>query len=121
MSDQMNRRILVIDDQQSIRDDFRKILGGTSGDDAAPTGARSAFLGKAAREESKVDFGISTASQGLEGIERLEQAVADGVPFAMAFVDVRMPPGIDGLQAIERLWRVDPDLQVVICTAYSDY
>ena len=39
----------------------------------------------------------------------------------MAFVDMRMPPGWDGLETIGRLWDVDPDLQVAICSAHSDY
>ncbi|MAD80979.1 MAG: hypothetical protein CMJ50_09085, partial [Planctomycetaceae bacterium] len=47
-------------------------------------------------------------------------AVAENRPYALAFVDMRMPPGWDGLTTIEQLWKADPDLQVVICTAYSD-
>jgi PAS domain S-box-containing protein len=39
----------------------------------------------------------------------------------MAFVDVRMPPGWDGIETIAKIWDVYPDLQIVICTAYSDY
>ena len=39
----------------------------------------------------------------------------------MAFVDVRMPPGWDGVETITRIWEVDPDLQIVVCTAYADY
>jgi DNA-binding NtrC family response regulator len=39
----------------------------------------------------------------------------------MAFVDVRMPPGWDGIEVTPRLWVADPNLQIVICTAYSDY
>ena len=48
-------------------------------------------------------------------------ARAQALPFALAFVDMRMPPGIDGLTTIVKLWEIDPDLQVVICTAYSDH
>ena len=39
----------------------------------------------------------------------------------MAFVDMRMPPGWDGLKTIEHLWATDPDVQVVICSAHTDY
>ena len=42
-------------------------------------------------------------------------------PYALAFVDMRMPEGWDGAQTIEHLWQADPRLQVVVCTAYSDY
>ena len=51
----------------------------------------------------------------------LEHAMAEQRPYALAFVDMRMPQGWDGAQTIEELWRVDPNLQVVVCTAYSDY
>ncbi|MGH8209817.1 MAG: putative bifunctional diguanylate cyclase/phosphodiesterase, partial [Steroidobacteraceae bacterium] len=51
----------------------------------------------------------------------MRQAIEENRPFATAFVDMRMPPGWDGLETIEHLWRVDPNLQVVICSAHSDY
>ena len=49
------------------------------------------------------------------------QALADGRPYSLAFVDMRMPPGWDGLKTIERLWATDPNVQVVICSAHTDY
>src|SRR3546814_11685645 len=57
----------------------------------------------------------------MEALNTVESALAEGKPYAMAFIDMRMPPGWDGLETIERLWRVDPKLQVALCTAYSDY
>ncbi|MEM9489901.1 MAG: response regulator, partial [Myxococcota bacterium] len=54
-------------------------------------------------------------------MQLVERAVVDNEPYAVAFVDVRMPPGWDGIETTERLWRVQPNLQVVLCTAYSDY
>ena len=51
----------------------------------------------------------------------VSQAVQAEAPYAMAFVDVRMPPGWDGVQTIKKMWEVDPDLQVEICTAFADY
>jgi signal transduction histidine kinase len=64
---------------------------------------------------------VSFADQGQVGFAKVKQALADGLPYAMAFVDMRMPPGWDGVETIEHLWQVDPDLQVVICTAFSDH
>ena len=49
------------------------------------------------------------------------RAVEEGRPYMMAFVDVRMPPGWDGVETTGKIWEHYPDLQVVICTAYSDY
>ena len=59
--------------------------------------------------------------QGQEALDKIKQAIAEGRPYAVAFVDVRMPPGWDGIETIERLWVIAPLLQVVVCTAYSDY
>ena len=66
-------------------------------------------------------FEIESAYQGQEGVALVQQALEEGRPYAMAFVDMRMPPGWDGLETIERLWAIDPDVQVVICSAHSDY
>jgi len=121
MSDQENRRILIVDDNQAIHEDFLKILGGDSGDGEALADARNAFFGGETTEVAGVQFEIEDASQGDEGVERVSAALAAGRPFSMAFVDVRMPPGIDGVQAIRGMWQADPNLQVVICTAYADY
>lgn len=119
-----NRRILLVDDNQSIHDDFRKIL---SPADAAKAGglddARAAFLGAAAApaKSDTACFELSSALQGQEAHDVVRTAMGEGRPFAMAFVDMRMPPGWDGVETIQKLWELDPELQVVICTAFSDY
>ena len=64
---------------------------------------------------------MDSAYQGQEGVARVQRAKDEGRPYAMAFVDMRMPPGWDGLETIEHLWAVDPDVQIVICSAHSDY
>src|SRR6266851_2404440 len=51
----------------------------------------------------------------------VKEALAENRPYAMAFVDVRMPPGWDGVETIARIWEVYPQLQIVVCTAYADY
>ncbi|HEV7559122.1 MAG TPA: ATP-binding protein, partial [Kofleriaceae bacterium] len=66
-------------------------------------------------------FELAHAHQGAEAVEMVIRAHAARVPFALAFVDMRMPPGLDGLETIEQMWRIDPKLQVVICSAYTDY
>jgi len=120
MVDTKNLRILVVDDQESIREDFKKILVSPA-TASAPSNARLAFLGEQPAAVAKPLFELATASQGDQGVELVERAVREGKRFALAFVDVRMPPGIDGLQTIKRLWQADPSLEVVICTAFSDY
>ena len=113
-------RILVADDNRAIHDDFRKILGTTSS--ASQFEQEDAdFFGTAAAVPNQIGFHLDFASQGEEALERVTAANAIGRPYSVVFMDVRMPPGWDGIETTARLWEVDPDLQVVICTAYSDY
>ena len=118
-----NRRVLVIDDNEAIHDDFRKILtadpGAPGADDLAD--AEAELFGEPRRRHSAPSFIVDAASQGASGFEQVVQARMRGEPYALAFVDMRMPPGWDGLETIERLWAADADIQTVICTAYSDY
>ena len=114
-----NHRILVIDDNPAIHEDFRKILGPSGESASADLDAdEAALFGDAPQASRQLSFEIDSAMQGREGLKMLESAMAEGRPYATAFVDVRMPPGWDGVETIHHLWKVDPDLQVVICTAY---
>ncbi len=116
-----NLRILIVDDNRSIHGDFQKIL---ARDESAPrTDALEAMLfGDApAPARPRVRFELDSAYQGQEGFELVRRAVAAGRPYAMAFMDVRMPPGWDGIETTARIWELDPEMQIVICTAYSDY
>ena len=119
-----NLRILVIDDNHAIHEDFRKILCAGPARDSALEQAESLLFeasAKAAPAAKRHSFEIDSAFQGQEGLEKVRQAQASGRPYAMAFVDVRMPPGWDGIETTSRIWEICPDLQIVICTAYSDY
>src|SRR5439155_410291 len=116
-----NRRILVIDDNRAIHDDFRKILCPRDLTDSNLESFEQALFGEVKEVPRRVRFDIDSAYQGQEGLEMARQALAAGKPYATAFIDVRMPPGWDGLETVAKIWEVDPDLQVVICSAYSDY
>ncbi len=114
-------RILVIDDQQSIHDDFRKIIE-SKHDDGELSAAAAALFGEAeACEEQPEPFTIDSAHQGQQGLAMVQQAVSEKQPYPLAFVDVRMPPGWDGVETIRRIWAVDPEILIVLCTAYSDH
>jgi diguanylate cyclase (GGDEF)-like protein len=117
----LNRRILIIDDNQEIHGDFRKVIGGGHDDAGALAAAELALLGETSPTGATPGFEIDSAFQGQEGVARIRQALEEGRPYAMAFVDMRMPPGWDGLETIEQMWAIDPDVQVVICSAHSDY
>ncbi len=121
-----NNRVLVIDDNVAIHADIRKILCPSSTAESAALDALEAELlgdGGAAPKAAPqlISFQVDSAHQGREGLGLVQNAVAEGRPYAMAFVDVRMPPGWDGVETTLELWKVAPDLQIVICTAYSDY
>lgn len=118
----INRRILVVDDNPSIIDDFRKILGIDPNDSGALRHAEEALFGdSAAAETARPVFQIDSAYQGQQGLALVEQAQKSHQPYAVAFIDMRMPPGWDGVETIAHIWQKDPRLQIVVCTAYSDY
>jgi diguanylate cyclase (GGDEF)-like protein len=118
-----NRRILIIDDNAAIHGDFRKVLGAQTehSAQAALDALEANLFGDAVAPAARPNFDIDSAHQGQEGVAMVQQALAEGRPYSMAFVDMRMPPGWDGLKTIERLWATDPDVQVVICSAHTDY
>ncbi|MDQ0650486.1 ATP-binding protein [Pseudomonas cedrina] len=120
MNQPPNRRILLIDDTPSIHDDFRKILMPTVESNPLLDDMESALFGDTAKAQAQV-FELHSAYGGEEGLGLLTTAMAQKSPYALAFVDMRMPQGWDGARTIEELWKVDRDLQVVVCTAYSDY
>jgi CheY-like chemotaxis protein len=116
-----NRRILVVDDNRDIHEDFRKLLGERPASaEALDAMAAELFDLPDARPELP-KFELSFASQGAEGFEMITNGASAGLPYALVFMDMRMPPGWDGLETLERVWTVDPCIQAVICTAYSDY
>jgi diguanylate cyclase (GGDEF)-like protein len=124
MSLSTKRRILIIDDQESIHQDYRKIITPLETEAGGLADVEAALFGNVVppQERSESDlYEIDSAFQGEEAVELLRQALREGRPYAVAFVDIRMPPGLDGIQTIRQLWECDPELLVVICSAYSDY
>jgi signal transduction histidine kinase len=114
-------RILVIDDNPSIHKDFQTILLEEE-ESATLSALRSEVFGdNNSTSTRKSTYELDFASQGQEGCEKVKQARSENRPYELAFVDMRMPPGWDGLKTIEHIWQIDPNIQVVICTAYSDY
>ena len=111
-------RILVIDDNPMIHATFRSVLGG--GKSAMIHGTTEIQSGRMSCKSGCLNFEIDAAPRGEEGYELACRAVEMGRPYALAFVDARMP-GWDGIETVLKLWEVAPDMQVVICTAYSDY
>lgn len=115
-------RILVIDDNPAIHEDFRKIFRCRDIENASLDAIEAAFFGESDHDHvQSFDVEIDSAHQGRDGWEKVTQSVDHESPYTMAFVDMRMPPGWNGLTTIQKLWEADPTLHVVICSAYSDY
>ncbi len=117
-----NRRILLVDDNPAIHEDFRKVLLDSQvRNDALDDAEAMLFEEKPRAKHQSARFTIDSAFQGQEALKKVREAIAAGEPYALAFMDVRMPPGWDGIETIARLWQEDPSLQIVVCTAFSDY
>jgi diguanylate cyclase (GGDEF)-like protein len=117
------RRILVVDDTPEIHGDFRRILHVDHSLDALAERAAAVF-GETIVEPTnpcRIEYRIDSAYQGQEAREMVAKAQAQGDPYCLMFVDMRMPPGWDGLTTVAKIWEVAPDIQAVICTAYTDH
>jgi len=118
---QANRRILVIDDNRAIHADFRKILCPVNGNDHGLDTIEAEIFGRSATAAAPAGFLMDSAFQGQEGFGLVQQSLAARQPYAVIFMDLRMPPGWDGIETTARIWEIAPEVQIVICTAYSDY
>ena len=118
----INLRILTIDDNASIHEDYRKVL--LQREANTQLNAAESILFDITPEPNPnplPEYQIDSAFQGEQGLELVKKSLANNTPYAVAFVDVRMPPGWDGIETVQRIWEVAPDLPVVLCTAHSDY
>ena len=114
-------RILTIDDNQNILADYRKVLLRESVDQELAALEASLFDIAIKPVTIDVSYEIDAASQGQEGLAMVKAAIQENRHYSCAFIDVRMPPGWDGIETVKRIWEVAPDLPIVLCTAYSDH
>ncbi|MEM9940992.1 MAG: HD domain-containing phosphohydrolase [Planctomycetota bacterium] len=115
------RRILTVDDNQSIHEDYRKVLIPEHVDSAFDEDEAFLFGESTSISHQAYNYQIDSAFQGKEAIAMVQAAIDNQDPYNAAFVDVRMPPGIDGVETASRIWKIEPDLPIVLCTAYSDH
>lgn len=120
------QRILLVDDNESIHEDIESILSiNRNNADMELRQMEDDLFGSTALAEPDVLtetlYDIDHAYQGKEAIEMVNKAHAEGDPYSLIFMDVRMPPGMDGIETIQKIWADHPYTEVVICTAYSDY
>lgn len=124
-----NNRILICDDNKSIHDDLLKILrpsrartkAGAMRDIESQLFEDDEFEDVATVDSVMLDLEIDSAYSGKEALAMVNHAREQGRPYALVFMDVRMPPGPDGIMTIQQIWEILPSTEVVIVTAYSDY
>jgi PAS domain S-box-containing protein len=118
--DQFPRRVLIVDDESDVYTQFQMALR-TRNETTDLDFLAARLYGETVKTESGPAFEVDYAQQGEIAVELVKTALEQKRPYALAFVDMRMPPGIDGLETIKQVWALDPALQIVICTGHSDY
>jgi two-component system, sensor histidine kinase and response regulator len=115
-------RILIADDTPALHESYYNIFTSEADEGVAMSGMAK-FAPELVEHEKPVApiYALTHVQQGEEAITAATLAQLAGTPFALAILDVRMPPGIDGVQTARRLQTQYPDLQIVLCTAYTDY
>ena len=117
--------ILIVDDNGDIHDDFKQILlKGNASLSTLKSEANDILnqlldTNQDKHLEEVEKYAITSSFQGLDAIELVKNEQTP--PFALAFIDMRMPPGIDGLETLKQIHHLDENIEIVICTAYQDY
>jgi diguanylate cyclase (GGDEF)-like protein len=122
-------RVLVVDDEEAIRTAYQQILCEpvSSREGVALRELRTRLFGasrgtpaKAISRKDARTFDVVFCDQAESAVTEVRRSLADNLPFALVFLDMRMPPGKDGVWAAARIRELDPAIEIVICTAYSD-
>ncbi len=119
-------RILIADDNESIHRDFEKILCSKVEENEDMKNLEKQLFSSSIRKgQHQVnltkDFVLNHAYQGDEALKMVQKAAAENDPYSLIFMDIRMPPGYNGITTISRIWQEYPDIEMVLCTAHSDY
>lgn len=117
---ELNRRILVVDDEPRILDELQKVLVPNAVVGQELKALEDRLFGESAVSVKRT-YQVHCCQQGDEAIEAVRKALADKQPFAVIFLDVRMPPGPDGVWTAEHIRKIDPNVQIVMMTGYSDF
>ena len=115
-------KVLVADDDENVLECYREAFGGEEQTNQMKAlDALAADLFDTTRDiKVQPKFDIVACSQGEDAIKVAEAAAEAGKPFDVVILDVRMPPGIDGVEAGCRIRRLDPDVEIVFVSGFSD-
>ena len=122
-TDATQPRILIVDDEAAMHDSYRRSFASSRADGGEALDAMAADLWDDAPETAAdaVEYAFTHMTQGLDAVAAVEAAIAAGSPYAVAFIDIRMPPGIDGRETAKRIRALDPEINLVIVTGFSDF
>lgn len=123
-----NNRILIIDDQVELRERLAKLLSGSNDREKLSDHVKSlreklfSSVSEAPEEGApQIEYEVDTVGSGQDALERIKQSLEKSNPYALAFIDMRMPSGWDGLRTAEEIRKIDKDIEMVIMTAFADY
>ncbi len=115
-----NRRVLVVDDEREIANSYAQILGVSAPAPATPRSSRSATPAPTIANGTKENFEITVCYNAVEALTKVRQAIQNNKPFAMGFFDVRLGEGMDGIELVKEIHKLDPKMNAVFVTAYQD-
>ncbi|MEY4548599.1 MAG: hypothetical protein RL685_4794 [Pseudomonadota bacterium] len=121
MDGRRNNRILIVDDNDAIHADFEKILREAASSSSQLDALAASLFGEVPTVGPQVEFALTHALQGQDALDLVLRSLEAAQPYAVAFVDVRMPPGWNGVETVEKIWNHDREIEIVLCTAYSDF
>jgi len=119
IEDTLTNRILVVDDDAMLIGEYLRCLGSDFEPDAATStlsDLEKVLFGEETDEKGAAKFDVQSRNQGNAAVETVRDAVKVGNPFAIVFLDIRMPPGIDGIEAARQIRKLDPNVNIVIVT-----
>ncbi len=119
--DEPAARILIVDDDPAVHDSYRMSFAPSADAAALADLAAQLFDDVSPEPAQPLRLALDHVHQGDEAVAAVERSMRDDRRFAVAFIDVRMPPGIDGRETARRIRAIDPDVQIVIVTGYSDF
>lgn len=115
-------RVLIVDDEPDIQKTIGDILTTDSDDTDDLKDLKNSLFGDENEEiGEEIIYELNYAGQGEEAIQKVKKAKEEGNPFSVIFMDIRMPPGMDGILTAQKIWSIDPRVEIILCSAYSDY
>ncbi len=119
---ELNNRILLVDDEPMILDELGKVLSPVERNNAELNELGNRLFNNSETNRRRVaSYNVCCCRQGDEAVVKVEESIEKNEPFAVAFIDIRMPPGLDGVSTAEEIRKLDPNIQIVMMTGYSDF